>query len=278
MAHTYASVTEFKKFLSEGGTEYGTNSDADLLTLLEGVSRTVDDALDRSSFGSGFGPRIGTNVYDGTGSGCLDLRDDLISYTSGTVAAQTGGSTTAIADSTDFYLDNGAGRYVAPYRRLRLHYLTSVSVGSGMRIWSIVGKWGYQDEQVTATTAAEAMDTSETGYDVTDGTAFAIGQTLLADSEQMYITGISSNTLTVVRAANGTTAASHSSGITLTTYRYPREVVTATLLVAQRRWRMREAGVTGDFGGGGIPGQSFRDTERSIIRNTCRRLMSYAAA
>jgi hypothetical protein len=51
-----------------------------------------------------------------------------------------------------------------------------------------------------------------TSVAVADGTKFAIGGTALIDAEQISITNIVSNTLTVTRAANGTTGASHSSG------------------------------------------------------------------
>ena len=57
------------------------------------------------------------------------------------------------------------------------------------------------------------MDSSETGVDVDDGTEFAVDQVILAGSEQMKITAISSNTLTVTRGFNGSTAASHSDNV-----------------------------------------------------------------
>ncbi|MBF86026.1 MAG: hypothetical protein CL489_16355 [Acidobacteria bacterium] len=60
---------------------------------------------------------------------------------------------------------------------------------------------------------AEALDTSETGVDVDTGTEFAVGQVILAESEQMKITAISTNTLTVTRGFNGTTAATHSDNV-----------------------------------------------------------------
>jgi len=55
----------------------------------------------------------------------------------------------------------------------------------------------------------EALDASETGVDVDDGSVFKVGQTIQVDSEQMYISGKSTNTLTVTRGYNGSTAATH---------------------------------------------------------------------
>lgn len=56
---------------------------------------------------------------------------------------------------------------------------------------------------------AEALDASETGVDVDDGTDFSIGDVIKVDDEQMDVTNIAANTLTVTRGVNGTTAATH---------------------------------------------------------------------
>lgn len=264
MAHTYASVTELKRQLVEGGTDYGTTNDPELLAVLEGVSRRIDGWCNRRA--SGFGPRLGTNVYDANGDNYLYFADDLLTYTSGTVAGQTGGTPVAVVESTDFYLEPYNR---TPKRGLRCHGLTSVSVGAGYRIWSIIGKWGYSDERVvSASLLNEALDTSETGVDVDAGTDFAIGETMLVDSEQMYVSGIATNTLTVVRGANGTTAATHANDAAVSIYVYPRDVVSATLQLAMRRWRSRQAGITGDIGGegSGLAAIGQRDTENSILR------------
>ena len=56
---------------------------------------------------------------------------------------------------------------------------------------------------------AEALDDSETDIDVDDGTDFAQGNVIQVKDERMFVTGISSNTLTVTRAYDGTTAVTH---------------------------------------------------------------------
>lgn len=61
-------------------------------------------------------------------------------------------------------------------------------------------------------TLAEALDDAETGVDVSDGTKYTIGQTIIIDAEKMTITGIATNTLTVVRGAHGTVKAAHLNG------------------------------------------------------------------
>jgi hypothetical protein len=71
---------------------------------------------------------------------------------------------------------------------------------------------------------------------VTAGTDFAIGQTIMAGSEQMLVTGISSNTLTISRGLNGTTAATHATSTAVSILRWPAAVERAALLNAARIW------------------------------------------
>ena len=67
---------------------------------------------------------------------------------------------------------------------------------------------GIQSVDSTADTN-EAIDISETGIDTTDGTQFSVDDVIVIDSEAMLVTAISTNTLTVVRGYDGTTAATH---------------------------------------------------------------------
>ena len=55
----------------------------------------------------------------------------------------------------------------------------------------------------------EALDDSETGIDVSNGGNFSSGDIILIDREQMKVSSISSNTLTVTRGFNSTDAATH---------------------------------------------------------------------
>ena len=64
------------------------------------------------------------------------------------------------------------------------------------------------------TTLNGAIDSSVTTVTVTDGTSIpaSVGFLIQIDSEQMSVTSKSTNTLTVVRGANGTSQASHNNG------------------------------------------------------------------
>ena len=56
---------------------------------------------------------------------------------------------------------------------------------------------------------AEAVDGSETEIDVDDGSFFLVGDLINLEDEVCEITGISTNTLTVVRGVHGSSAATH---------------------------------------------------------------------
>ena len=69
---------------------------------------------------------------------------------------------------------------------------------------------------VTLTTLAEALDDSEVAIDLTDASAgnagtqaVVAGMTIRVDDEEMYVSSVASDTVTVVRGVNYTTAAAH---------------------------------------------------------------------
>lgn len=272
MSHTYASVEDFKAFLAGTGAAWGTatGGDATLLTLLEGASRRVDGWTMRSDHGSGYGPRVGTNRYDHDGSSFALLDDDLYGASSVTIMDGTGGGTVTLTADTDFYYYPYSG---PPYTEL---VFTGIGQGprSGLRILTVAGTFGYSVETAAAGTVALATG-SATSATVTGATVYA-GQTLLVGTEQLYVTASSGGTaLTVARGVNGTTAAAGTAAGSV--YRYPREVVTATLQLAARRHKSAQAGLTGDFGGGDVPVGGHRDSEWAILKGNLSHLRRYAA-
>tara|TARA_R110002074_G_scaffold204421_2_gene372779 strand:+ start:973 stop:4788 length:3816 start_codon:yes stop_codon:yes gene_type:complete len=70
--------------------------------------------------------------------------------------------------------------------------------------------------RATGATLAEDLDTSEDTVDVSNGALFALGNVIIIDSEKMLVISISSNTLTVQREYESTSAATHSNGATIT--------------------------------------------------------------
>ena len=82
------------------------------------------------------------------------------------------------------------------------------------QIEDYIETWIFVAEQPTKADSgentSEALDATETGVDVDTGSTFLAGDGIQIDDEIMRVTGISSNTLTVVRGIQGTTAATHS--------------------------------------------------------------------
>lgn len=269
--HVYASLAEFKDFMQQNGATVRTSTadDAVMLSVLESVSRRIDEWTGR---GSGFGPRTGVNKYDGDGSSILWLRDDLASATpTVTIATGTGVAGTSATVETDYYLQRGDGSYGdPPYRRLVVHGVGSFrTVGSGFRTVSITSTWGYPSITRTLTaTTTEALDASETGIDVSALTEFSPGQTLVLDSEQVYVNAAATLTLTVDRGVNGTTAATHLTGLAIGRVIYNAAVVDACKRVALRRWRARDAGADGVDGGGQMGQIVPREGEDLILART----------
>ena len=82
-----------------------------------------------------------------------------------------------------------------------------------------VNSYISQEDEINSTTAAEAIDASETEIDLTSATGFDSSGTVFIDNEEITYTGISTNTLTgCTRGANSTTAASHDNGVTVTQF------------------------------------------------------------
>ena len=189
MTHTYASLADWKNYARDQGVTAmwtaGTSNDDVVLGILEAVSERIDEWCQRSAFRSGFGPRTGTNRYDGSGTDRLDLLDDLLSPTSVTSYASTAASSgTSLTANDDYYLVTSRGVYEpAPYRRMILHGQGALNYfGDGLRVTEVAGSWGYQSVTVTlADTTAEALDSSETGVDVSGLTDLDAGQTILVD-------------------------------------------------------------------------------------------------
>lgn len=278
--HVYASLDEAKRYLRDEGEAWGSGSTNDALALrqLASVSRRVDDWCRRSAFGSGFGPRLGTNRYDAAGGSDLFFRDDLIETTSVVSRALTAATdSVSPAADDDYYLTNQQGTYEpGPFRRAVLHGQGTVAAfGRGYRVLSWTGSWGYEDRTLvlTAALAAAVADAEITTVSVDALVEFSPGQTLRIDDEQVYVEDVTESedemtppTITVVRGVNGTIAAAHADESAVELFRYDPRVVDATLRVFGRRWRARTSGADGSDGNGDIGMVTPREGEDLILR------------
>lgn len=99
----------------------------------------------------------------------------------------SGGTTIS---SSDYFLE--PNEYGPPYDRIELDLSSSAVFGGGetpQRDIAITGVWGFTDDTVAAGTIAEALDSSETGVDVTNSAAIGVGNVIKVESERMIVTG-----------------------------------------------------------------------------------------
>ena len=233
--------------------ETGTTDDDMFRRALEEASEQLDAYLGRT-----FRVVTATRYYTADSRRCLPVHDLLAVTTLKTLTANSGGTRTYgdtwAAVDYDLGPDN-ASTDREPYTEIRRNPEGAYSFPVTTRGVEIVGRWGYfQELAVVASLLAEALDTSETGVDVDAGTDFDVLDTILVDSEQMYVTAISTNTMTVVRGVNGTTAAAHDNDSAISRYKYPEVLASACRRQAGRLYQQAKA--PSGMMGGGDPGQT----------------------
>lgn len=250
----------------------GTSLDARLLALLEDVSRWIDTYCNRHFFAL-----TTTRVFDGNGARELQL-PDLISITT-LKTDENQDRVFELTWSSDDYLlyplnAEPQQTWGRPYSRI----LVDTQAGSrpafpaGKSTVEVAGKWGFRE--VVEDSGADineggAFSAADTTLTVTDGSLMAVGQTVQIENEQLYITAIATNDLTVIRGVNGSTAATHPDGTDLSIFRYPGSVVEACLLQVSRLWQ--RGANAGSAGGGGLPAGAL-DHEVQRLLSSYRRL------
>ena len=269
--HTYATADDLRDYLA--GTSYssGWTSDAgSIRRILEAASRRVDDYCG----GGTFGPLTETRYYD-IGSGGLRqspqyqtvaITDDIKTamstpgvvpldgwIVSPTTVTAYGGTDRATSETLTE--GHNADFFLMPYNSspktiLKLNEDTTKGLDAGQQTLSILGSWGYTADTVSVTTSDAIGSTTATSASVTSATNLGPAQTILIDSEQLYITAISGNTLTLERGVNGSTAATHSGGASLYRYDYPELVVQACLDLSKIVFRDRDLGAATTIGSG----------------------------
>ena len=127
---------------------------------------------------------------------------------------------------------------------------TSKTLSGGQQTFAINGSWGYTTSTADVTTCDAISSTTATSISVSSATDLGPAQTILIDTEQIYITAISGKTLTVERAVSGTTAAPHSAAATVARFEYPELVVQACKDLAKIVYRDRDIGRVDLIGSG----------------------------
>lgn len=246
------------------------DSSVDDVGLLRGFCTTASRLFDGSTRRV-FYPRSEVRYYDHPSDDASRLRvdDDLLEVT--TFTTQNGEETVAAAD---YYLMCGTSYNLQPYDRLVMlsDGDTPVLLYSDrlQKANALTAIWGYHEAWASAwqssndalaaqiTAAATSLTVADVdGKDIYGLTPrFKVQQLIKIDDEYLYVTGknAATDTLTVRRGVNGTTAAIHAIAATIYIYQPMEEIAhavkrLAAWLYAQRNTPYSEMMTTVEIGG-----------------------------
>ena len=251
MTNAYVSVDTLKS--SSVLNISGAGDDQRLRMVADSVSRMLDRYCNRH-----FYVLRATRKFDGGGTTLL--LPDLISVDANGFKTDDDKDRTFETTwaSTDYLLlPSNADPLTAGNPESRPYTTIEVDIDAGTKndfpqgrqMVQIAGQWGWwQHLKRAAETANAIADATTTSVTVSSRTDVEAGHTILIDSEQIYVRSYSTNTLTVDRGVNGTTAASHGAGASIDIYEYPGPVVEATIIQTARLWRRKDSAYSGATG------------------------------
>ena len=249
MANAYISVAGIKQAaaLNIQGTAYDTR----LRQLAENVSRQVDRYCNRVFF---FYTEI--KEFSGEGSPRLHI-PDLIAVTTLKEDSNSDGTFDTTWAAADYNKEPANSQPTADwghgFTRLEVNIRSNGSQDvfiKDQRNYEITGTWGYRrviEDSLNTGTLTTGTSTAL----ILSGTAnLEVGQTLVLESEQVYLIGIAAGTGTVERAKNGSTGTAHiaAGGIAVNIVRYPGPIQEAVLIQTARLWKRKDSGFATQVG------------------------------
>lgn len=236
----YGDLTKLKDDSVLKDPAGGTGDDDELFQLLLAVSDWVDHWCNRH-----FYKRIEILEFDGNGQKILmvpDLIDAVLVQedTNGDLTYDTSWAT------NDYFMmphnsdPNNSSHWGLPYTHLKIRENGTKDLWTlgekNFRLNGAAFGYRYHTEDSGTDVNENPFAQDDTTLTVDDGTQFAIGQTIVIDNEQMLITGISTNDLTVTRGLNGTDNVSHIDDSDISISRWPPAVERAALIQTARIW------------------------------------------
>ena len=251
--NSYVSVLTLKR---DGALNLGTGTtyDLPLRLVVEAVSREIDGYTRRQFFHT-----TQTLELDGPGDTIIII-PDTVKITSLKEDSNNDGTFDATWATNDYYEYPRNANPTAdwggkPYTQLAV---SDKTVGTqdqfifGTANYELIGTFGYARKVTEASVAcSSSINTTVTTLPVNGAVStsdFYIGDTVILDSEQMYVTNASSTSYTVIRSVNGSTAGTHGSGSAITIVNYPSEVTQAAYIQAARMWRRKDSGFANEVG------------------------------
>ncbi len=233
----------------------GTGENERMRKMVEAFSRNIDTYCGRPFFS-----QIETRVFSGNGRARLRLPGDLVAVTTLKEDADADATYEDTWASTDYELapyDASPTAVIVlaePYTHIEVNQRSTGTKNAfrwAQKAFELAGEWGYAKSTRTATeTVNEAVDTSEVLIDVSANTDVQIGHTIIVDSEQMHVVDVAATAtdITVRRAVNGTTAATHDTAAAILIVEYPSPVREAIIIEASRMWKMKDSAFASSVG------------------------------
>lgn len=235
MASYYCTLAQIQAYLGLSSTTAA--DDALLFDTMKRASRAIDRICRRI-----FYPMTETRKFDHPDNvEWLPLRADLLACTTLVIDSET-------VPSTEYYLK--------PSNAKAYQWIELKKGGAYLFAWtetpqesiSITGVWGWHDNyadayEASGQTVANTTQISATGTTlaVAVATPFSVGQTLKIEDELVMVTALSGTNLTITRAVNGTTGATHANGKAISIYRPPLDIEHACIRLSAWYYRQREA-------------------------------------
>ena len=288
VAFTLASESEFRNWLATSSYSSSWSGDASSIRrLLEASTREIEAYCGNQG---SFGPTSATLEWD-EGSGNLYNDPRLVNWdgqrssktslpwlqsvTSVTLYAGTDrSSSTALVENTDYVLTpytNFPPAFSAPFIGMKYKDQgsnTDPFSEVGQKVLSVNGVWGWGSLTTTDTTLSAAVSgTTTKTVSVTSAANLSAGQTILINSEKMYVESISTNDLTVERGVAGSTATSHSDTDQVYFYTYPAAVTQTCLDLSRLAWVDRVGGLQDEINIAGAEFTSAQNERRTVLHN-----------
>ncbi|MBN2303077.1 MAG: hypothetical protein JXQ72_01280 [Anaerolineae bacterium] len=250
--NVYATMDELRRYLGLSASQTG--DDDLLLVLLGAASRLIETYTGRH-----FYPVLETRAYSYQDPAWLLLDADLLS-----LDTLTNGDGNTI-DSGAYHL-RPAGEAVKSGVLLDRTQAVFAHDGDPVDAIQVAGTWGFHPAWPEAWTDSgdsvqdNPLSASATTITVNDADAvgaagywarFAVGHLLRIESEYLHVLAVdaATNTLTVARGVNGTTAAAHVQDTGIDIYQPPEDVRQVCWRVAAWLYKQKDAGFVQMAGG-----------------------------
>ena len=200
---SYNDVTPLRLSTSAGDVTFAASNGSSTITVTE----VAHNALENDFVTFSGAASLGGNVTAAVLNQEYQITN-IVNANSFQITAKDTSGTTVTANGSDS--GNGGSSVVGKYQINT--GLDSAVDGTG---WG-GGLWGGEVSGAVFTTVNEDLDTSETTITLTSAASFPSSGTLLIESELITYSGKSTNDITgATRGALGTTAATHSNGVTV---------------------------------------------------------------